>query len=191
MGTDGRRWEADILISKSSRGGLFLRTAHRSGDGNGRTTGLKKVVPNQPAMCSLLFPSLATSRRFRDDSYYSRIAILSVSRPFFNVSGAASPLRLGTNPRVPRARIPLNYNDWLGQALLLIGLCGWVGRAAGSWGRDVVEGEGDGGGRSSVNAADAVLVDCPPEILNDLSLDIIVRVEPPLSSSLQILLSRI
>jgi len=95
-------------------------------------------------MCSLLFPSLATSRRFRDESYYSRIAILSVSRPFFNVSGAASPLRLGTNPQVPRARIPLNYNDWLGQALLLIGLCTGMGRAAGSWEWDVIEGVGDG-----------------------------------------------
>ena len=78
-----------------------------------------------------------------------------MSRPFFNVSGAASPLRLGTNPQVPRARIPLNYNDWLGQALLLIGLCGRVGRSAGSWEWDVIEGVGDGGGRGDVNALGA------------------------------------
>ncbi len=48
--------------------------------------------------------------------------------------------------------MPLNYDDWLGQALLLIGLCGRVGRVAGSWEWDVVEGVGDGGGRGGVNA---------------------------------------
>jgi hypothetical protein len=76
-----------------------LRKQPTGGEENRRLAVLEKVlekVPNQPSIALSYFPFAVTSRRSRDVRINQRIRFSSVSRPFRNVSGAASPLHSGS-----------------------------------------------------------------------------------------------
>ena len=78
-------------------------------------------------------------------SYQPENRFSSVSRPFLNVSGAASPLS-------KRARISPNCNDRPAQARTTVGLCGRGRRVARERMREVDDYRRDGGEGGSVTA---------------------------------------
>ena len=127
-----------------------VRTHPTGVEGNRRLAVLEKV-PNEPSIAlSFSFRGYLAplSRRL----YQPENRFSSVSRPFHNVSGAASPSFEG-------ARIHQITTISLRRLVLRFVVCGWGVWVDGRVKCEVVESRGDGGGGESVSVRGA-MIDC-------------------------------
>ena len=121
-----------------------MKAAHRSGRGSGQRfigpahpgdrapsrTAASEEGPDQPSI-ALLFPMRSPHAAFADARINQRIDSLPCPALFSMCPGRQVRFPrdrpLTSVAQVPRTRIPLNYDDQPGRALLLVGLCGWGG----------------------------------------------------------------